>query len=128
MSGQSYEQLIEDGRRKAAQAVELAEQVEPLASTWLQQLESRPPGNESERQHYRNKREEFQNLKDGRLGDLAGAAELAAELARRLNEIDPIDQMKVLRDYIPAILEGEAKTARALSLVLEVCNRIDRLT
>lgn len=108
--------------------LKLAGDAEAQSNEWMTHLRSRPPTNDAERQHYRDKAAEFRTLYTARLGDMEQSARLVAELVAQIEAQAGDDQVIILRKHLGPVLEGEAATARALASVLEVCLEIDSLT
>lgn len=126
--GPSLNELLADARELVNVRPQLVRMVEGQARVWKEQLNSRPPTNEQEREHYRGKAAEFRALICAQLDIMVKASLFVGELIPRLDELSAPEQAAVLREQLDPILANEAATAGALASALDVVVLIDELT
>lgn len=117
--------LTSVGLEQAELRVEMAHQAEAQASNLISEARAHTPENDQERAAYRAKAEQVQRLLEDRLQTIADACSLVPELIGRLDEVEVAERIRVLTTYLPAILEGEAATSRALGAALDTVREIE---
>ena len=127
-TSRSINELLAEARQLVETRPALAGTVEKQVLTWKQQLASRPPATEAERDHYRTKAAEFRQLAQAQLSNVSEVGTMVGELINRLRELSGSEQAAVLREQLGPVLANEAKTVQAVASVLEVCILIDGLT
>ena len=124
----SINELLAEARQLVGTRPALADTVEKQALAWKEQLASRPPTNDRDSEHYRNKAAEFRHVARAQLAHVSQVGMMIGELISRLGELSRPERAAVLRDQLGPVLGDEAKTVNAVASVLEVCILIDSLT